>query len=151
MPLLSLVPPSLWFVFPLFLWRGCWYLPPMSAAPSPAPGGALEQGKDLLVCTKTTRKEQGPREPFWIYFPAVFAWAARMEHVKSAMKPCSVCWGGERVLLTVSVLSEECLHAQTLLWLLVQAHICLHGSLLRISMILVPHPAPKIPKKTCYF
>lgn len=74
-----------------------------------------------------------------------------MEHVKSAMKPCSVCWGGEHVLLTVSVLSEECLHTQTLLWLLVQAHICLHGSLLRISMILVPHLTPKIPPNNCYF
>lgn len=46
-----------------------------------------------------------------------------MEHVKSAMKPCSVCWGGEHVLPTVSVLSEECLHTQTLLWLLVQARL----------------------------
>lgn len=75
MPLLSLVPPSPWSVFPLFLWRGCWHLPPVSAAPSPAPGAALEQGKDPLVCTKTTRKGQGPKELFWIYFPAVFAWA----------------------------------------------------------------------------
>lgn len=46
MPLLSLVPPSLLSVFPLFLCKGSWHLPPVSAAASPAPGGALEQGKD---------------------------------------------------------------------------------------------------------
>lgn len=148
MPLLSLVPPSPWSVFPLFLWRGCWHLPPVSAAPSPAPGAALEQGEDPLVCTKTTRKGQGPKELFWIYFPAVFAWATGWSTWNLPWNRVK-CAGWENMF---SPRSQWGVFAHPDLAVAVGTSTCLPAwELAAISMILVPHPDPKIPQKIYFF
>lgn len=67
MPLLSLLPPSPWSVFPSFCGGAVGTFPSCLLLPHQLQG-RVKQGKDPLVCTKAARKGQGPRELFEYIF-----------------------------------------------------------------------------------
>lgn len=152
MPLLSLVPPSPWFVFPLFLWRGCWYLPSVSAAPSPAHLQVVlwSRVKVLWSAQKPPGKGRDPENHSeYIFLLSLHeqqgwsTWNLPWNHVQ--------CAGEENMFSPRSQCSVRSACTPRLCCGCWYKHVCLHGSLLQISMILVPHLAPKIPKNTCYF
>lgn len=147
MPLLSLVPPSPWSVFPLFLWRGCWHLPPpclllphllqvllwsrvkihWSAQRPPGKGRDPKNYSEYIFLLSLHEQQDGAREICHETVLNVLGGRTCSPHGLSAQ------WGVfAHPDLAVAVGTSTCLPA----W-----------ELAAISMILVPHPDPKIPQK----